>query len=334
MGESIVHILAVDDFPSWRRFVASILEEQPRLRIVGEASDGLEAAQKAQELQPDIIMLDICLPRLNGIEAARRIRELSPKAKIVFLSENRSWDIVEEALGTGAGAYVVKSDAVAELLPAVEAVLKGKLFVSASLAGDALADPKNEPAAEPTSRRIVLPFPPQNVRVARRHEVGFYSHDRNLIDDVTQFVGAALRLGNGAIVVATESHRSSLLSRLQAYGIDMGAAVEEGRYIAWDAAGALSAFMLDGLPDPVRFLKLMGAPHCDSCGSRQGRTITGRTIRRVCATPVDARQDRGGDSDGEARKPINQGIRRRYSMRVFFERSSGRNGRTYLPTNL
>ena len=258
MGESVVHVLVVDDFPSWRRFVASILEEQPRFRIVGEASDGLEAAQKAQELQPDIIMLDISLPRLNGIEAARRIRELSPKAKIVFLSENRSWDIVEEALGTGAGAYVVKSDVVAELLPAVEAVLTGKLFVSASLAGDDLTDPKNEPAAEPTSRRIVLPFPPQNVRAARRHEVGFYSHDRNLIDDVTQFVGAALRLGNGAIVVATESHRSSLLSRLQAYGIDMGAAVEEGRYIAWDAAGALSAFMLDGMPDPIRFLKLLG----------------------------------------------------------------------------
>ena len=258
MGESIVHILAVDDFPSWRRFVASVLEEQPRFRIVGEASDGLEAVQKARELQPDLILLDIGLPSLNGIEAARRIRELSPNAKIIFLSENRAWDIVEDALGTGAHAYVVKSDAVAELFPAVEAVLKGKLFVSASLAGDGLADSRNDPDSASASRRIVLPFPTQNVRAARRHEVGFYSHDRNLIDDVTQFVGTALRLGNGAIVVATESHRNGLLSRLQAYGIDIGAAVEEGRFIAWDAAGALSAFMLDGMPDPVRFLKLLG----------------------------------------------------------------------------
>jgi CheY-like chemotaxis protein len=220
--------------------------------------DGLEAVQKAQQLQPDLILLDIGLPALNGIEAARRIRELSPKSKILFLSENRSWDIAEEALRTGAGGYVVKSDAAGELLPAVEAVLKGKRFVSAILAGNDLTDPKNEHTADQTRSEVVRPLPPQNVWIARRHEVGFYSDDRRFSDDLTQFIGAALKAGNAAIVVATESHRDNLLPRLQAHGLDIGAAIEQGRYVALDAADALPTFMLSGMPDPVRFLKVLG----------------------------------------------------------------------------
>jgi len=139
-----MRVLVAEDFEPFRRFVASILQKQPELQIICEVSDGLEAVQKAEELQPDLIVLDIGLPELNGIEAARRIRALSPNSKILFLSENRSWDIREEALRTGAGGYVVKSDAAGELLPAVEAVLKGKRFVSASLAGNDLTDPKDE----------------------------------------------------------------------------------------------------------------------------------------------------------------------------------------------
>ena len=79
-----------------------------------------------------------------------------------------------------------------------------------------------------------------------------------MLDDLTQFIGAALKAGNAAIVVATESHRDSLLPRLQAHGLDIGAAIEQGRYISLDAADALSTFMLNGMPDPVRFLKLFG----------------------------------------------------------------------------
>jgi DNA-binding NarL/FixJ family response regulator len=247
----------VDDYEPWRRVVSTTLQKQPTLQVIGEAVDGLEAVQKAQQLQPDLILLDIGLPTLNGIEAARRIRELSPKSKILFLSENRSWDIAEEALRTGAGGYVVKSDAEGELLPAVNAVLGGKRFVSASLAGNDLTDPKDEETADPNSGGVVLPFPPQNVWIAR-HEAGFYSDDRFVLDDLTQFIGAALKAGNSAIVVATKSRRDSLLLRLRAYGLDIGAAIEQGKYIALDAADALSTFMLHGMPDPVRFLKVLG----------------------------------------------------------------------------
>jgi DNA-binding NarL/FixJ family response regulator len=105
--------------------------------VIGEVADGLEAVQKAQELQPDLILLDIGLPTLNGIEAAKRIQQVSPRSKILFVSENRYPDIAEEALSTGAGRYVLKSDAASELLPAVKGVLEGKRFVSARLAGHA-----------------------------------------------------------------------------------------------------------------------------------------------------------------------------------------------------
>ena len=257
MEGSTTSILVVDDYEPWRRFVSTTFQKQPGLQIIGEAVDGLEAVQKARQLQPDLILLDIGLPTLDGIEAARRIRELSLKSKILFVSENRSWDIVEEALRTGAGGYVVKSDAAVELLLAVNAVLGGKRFVSASLAGNDLTDPKDEQTADHNRGGVILPFPPQNVWIAR-HEAGFYSHDRFALDDLTRFIGAALKAGNAAIVVATESHRDSLLPRLQAYGLDIGTAIEQGRYIALDAADALPTFMLRGMPDSVLFLKLLG----------------------------------------------------------------------------
>ena len=135
MKQSPIRILVVEDYEPWRRYFSTALQKQPELQVIGEVSDGLEAVQKAEELQPDLILLDIGLPTINGIEAARRIREVSPTSTILFVSENRSPNIAEEALGTGAGGYVVKSDAGSELLPAVKAVLEGKRFISASMAG-------------------------------------------------------------------------------------------------------------------------------------------------------------------------------------------------------
>ena len=259
MAASPVRILLVDDFELFRRFATSILEKQPQLQVICEVSDGLEAVQKAQELQPDLILLDIGLPRLNGIEAGRRIREVSPRSKILFVSENRSWDVAEEALRTGALGYVVKSDAASQLLPAVRAVLQGKRFVSASFAGHDLSELKNKhPVDSIHHGKVAELHPLQSVRVTSHHEVGFYSDDHFLLDDLTQFMGAALKAGNAGIVVATESNRENLLPRLQAQGIDIGAAIEQGRYIALDAADTLSALMIDDKPDPVRFFELLG----------------------------------------------------------------------------
>ena len=253
-----IRVLVVEDFEPFRRLVVSILQKQPELQIVCEVSDGLESVQKAEELQPDLVLLDIGLPSLNGIEAAQRIRKLSPKSKILFVSQETSTNVVQGALASGGSGYVLKMNARKELLTAVNAVLGGKQFVSASLAGNHLTDPKDEQTADHNSGGVVLPFPPQNVWIARRHEAGFYSDNRFALDDLTQFIGAALKAGSAAIVVATTLHRDSLLLRLQAYGLDIATAIEQGRYIALDAADALPTFMLRGMPDSVLFLKLLG----------------------------------------------------------------------------
>ena len=94
LERSTYRVLVVDDYEPWRSFATRTLQKIPELQVVSEASGGLEAVQKAQELQPDLILLDIGLPTLNGIAAARRILQNAPKTKILFVSEQRSSDIV------------------------------------------------------------------------------------------------------------------------------------------------------------------------------------------------------------------------------------------------
>ena len=103
-------------------------------------SDGLEAILKAEELQPDLILLDIGLPKINGIVAARRIRDVAPKSKILFVSETIDVDVARAALSEGGHGFVVKSDAEKELIAAVEAVIRGEKFLSSRLASPPLTD--------------------------------------------------------------------------------------------------------------------------------------------------------------------------------------------------
>ena len=112
--------------------IISVLEKAG-LAVIGEASDGLEAIQKARELRPDLILMDIGLPKLNGIEAARRVCRLLPNAKILFISMETSADIVKEVFRAGAVGYVQKPHVGSELLPAIEAILSGKQFIGPSL---------------------------------------------------------------------------------------------------------------------------------------------------------------------------------------------------------
>jgi DNA-binding NarL/FixJ family response regulator len=130
----------VDGFEPFRRFLRSKLQSRPEFHIV-EASDGLEAVQKAGELQPDLILLEVGLPRLNGLEAAHRISQLVPTSTILFISQHNDPDLVSAALSNGARGYVHKQDADTDLFPAVEAVLRGHRFVSAGLGSDEQSSP-------------------------------------------------------------------------------------------------------------------------------------------------------------------------------------------------
>jgi DNA-binding NarL/FixJ family response regulator len=130
-----VRILLVDDFEPWRRTIFSILSVQQYLHVVGHAADGLEAVQKVSELKPDLILLDISLPSLDGIKAATCVFKVFPHIKIIFLTQHRDPGIVRAALSTGAQGYVLKSDAGTEILSAVEGVLRGDQFLSSGLDG-------------------------------------------------------------------------------------------------------------------------------------------------------------------------------------------------------
>lgn len=130
MKPSTVRVLVVDDFEPWRRFVSVMLRTKPGLAIVGEASDGSEAFQKAVELEPDLILMDIGLPTVNGLDTVRRIRDFVPEAKIILLSDESSFDVVQKAMDLGASAYVLKTSAAADLLTTVETVLSGLKIVN------------------------------------------------------------------------------------------------------------------------------------------------------------------------------------------------------------
>ena|ERR1700756_3002501 len=130
---SSIRVLVVDDYEPFRRSACSILGNGPAFQIVGEASNGVAAVRQAEELKPDLILLDIGLPKLNGLQAAREIRKLSPDSKIIFVSQESSPDVVQEALSLGALGYVAKTRAASDLLAAVEAVLEGRRFISSGL---------------------------------------------------------------------------------------------------------------------------------------------------------------------------------------------------------
>jgi DNA-binding NarL/FixJ family response regulator len=214
-----------------------LLEVRLDLQIICLLSDGWEAVQKAKELKPDLILLDIGLPKLNGIEVARQIRHLSPACKIIFLSQDSSLEVVQEALRAGGQGYVQKAHAGSDLLPAIDSVLRGSQFVSNSIKGFHLLD---------TSRG----------NTPHRHEVLFYSDEAVFLESFTQSIAAALKAGDVAIANITNSHRDSLIQRLKAEGVDVHRAIQEGRFVTLDAVETFSKTMVDGLLDSARFLDL------------------------------------------------------------------------------
>lgn len=216
-----------------------MLERRADFQIIGQASDGLEAVQKAEELEPDLILLDVGLPTLNGMDVARRLGKLAPDAKILFLSQESSSDTVREALRSGGLGYVHKVHAHSELLPAIETVLGGRLFVSGS--------PKHYQFGEGTKAKPQL-----------RHEVQFYSDDAIFMESFSHFIAAYLKAGKAVIVLVTKAHWHGLLQSLKTQGLDVAAAIESGRLVPLDNAETLSTLMVNDMPDPARLFEVAG----------------------------------------------------------------------------
>lgn len=218
----------------------SAIQARADFNVVGEAEDGLEAVQKAADLQPDLILLDIGLPKLNGMAAAAKIRILAPAAKILFISLESSCAVVEEAFNLGAQGYIHKLRVHSELVPGIEAVLAGRHFVSSDLKfGD-------------------------GARPDRRHEMQFYSDEQGFLESVSRFIAPALKADGGAIVIATSSHREGLIQRLKADALDMAGLIQKGTYISLDVAEAFSHIIVNGVPDRGRFLETFSAA-IESC---------------------------------------------------------------------
>jgi DNA-binding NarL/FixJ family response regulator len=229
---SLQRVLVVEDHEPFRRVICELLQQRGDLLIVGEAADGLDAIRQAEALQPDVVMLDVGLPTLNGIEVAGRIRAGVPDAKLMFVTNESSLDVVEQAFCRGAHGYVYKPRALRDVLPVLEAIIRGGRFVSGGLEriaqGDSLA--------------------------SHRHDLVFCSSDAVLVAAFSRFVGGALDRGNAVIVLLTDAHERSLQRTLQASQVDLALAIRQQRYVTVSITELLAKVMVNGCPDPTRFV--------------------------------------------------------------------------------
>jgi DNA-binding NarL/FixJ family response regulator len=241
-------ILLVEDHEPFRKFIRTLLTKQEELQVVDETGNGLDAVTKCAELQPALVLMDIGLPGLNGIEAARRIRASLPACKVVFLTKEDSPEILQEAFNLGASAYVFKSHASNDLLPAIAAALEGRQFVSQRPApGQDVRDMVQAVASEDGGVATA------HLKARASHPVHFHPDEPSLVAGFARFIKSVLAGGNAVIAITTELHRVAILQMLQGQGVDVAAAIDAGRFAPLDVDETLAKFMVDDLPDPARF---------------------------------------------------------------------------------
>lgn len=261
MQSSRVRILLVEDSEYFQVLITSILQERPNAQLVGVVSDGVEAVRRAKELQPDLILLDICLPKMNGVKAAREIRAVAPESRIVFVSQETSAGVVKEAIKLGAWGYVVKSYVRCELIRAMDAVLQGRQFIGSGVTGDDLTNTEESLILMDRRRKAPatdLSGMPREPQINGCHEVQFYSENGILLNSATRFIEAAIRRGHPVVVSASTAFRGDLRHALGIRHLDIDSLAERGRYVSLDAAETVSTFMVNDIPDPIRFAQFLG----------------------------------------------------------------------------
>jgi DNA-binding NarL/FixJ family response regulator len=280
-----LRILVVDDHDSFRRFVSLALGKRSEFTVIDEVADGLEAVQKAEALQPDVIVLDVRLPGISGFDVARRIRRSCANTRVLFLSQESSAEIIGEALRLGALGYVVKKRAGLDLVAAVDTICHGGQFVPAEFADRTTFEPVQQ-SQRVTASQGGLP-PGVKSEYASRHEVEFYPDDSALLKSLIHFVSTSLKAGHKSVIIGTEAHRKALLQHLDLNSLEFASAVEDGRFISLDATEGLSEFMESSGPNRERFLTVF-SKHLQSVdhsanGEQRQVVVFGEMVAVLCA---------------------------------------------------
>jgi DNA-binding NarL/FixJ family response regulator len=198
-------IFIADDHEVVRKGLISLLEAQTDWEVCGEAADGREAVEKASELKPDIIILDIGMPSLNGLEATRQILKINPDAKILVLTLHDSDSVVREVLNAGARGFLLKSDAARDLVAAAEALRRDKTYFTSKVAAMVLEGYLKggvAPSAAQVGRNRLTP--------REREIVQLLAEGKS-----TKEVAVAL----GLSVKTAETHRSNIMRKLQIHSV-------------------------------------------------------------------------------------------------------------------
>jgi CheY-like chemotaxis protein len=229
-------VVLADDYRPITEKAAELLA--PRFNVLATASNGEEALDLATELNPDFLLLDIAMPRPDGMQVARALKLRGSNTTIVFLTGQQDSVYVEEALAAGAKGYVLKQHLQSHLLAALEYVLAGYTFVSTRDRSPQACCSLDENSP--------------------RHAVQIYSEDGVLLNSLSRYVKATLSAGDAAVICATKAHRDALAKRLESDGVEIAPLMEKGRYVALDAAEALAAISRDGMPDKTLFSEVVG----------------------------------------------------------------------------
>jgi DNA-binding NarL/FixJ family response regulator len=257
---SSIKVLVAEDFDPFRQFIRTELQQHGDFSI-REAADGLMAVDRAREWRPDLVLIDIGLPFLNGIGAAQQIRVLSPESKIIFLTQESSPEMVQAALGAGAQAYIRKLRAHDYLLDTIDAVL----------------------GRENGSTNGVAPS-----CASAGHHAHFYADDGALLDSVEHFVASALMAHDAAIVMATAPHLRTLIERVTRAGVDVEGAIGRGTFRPLDAANMLSTILVNGAVDYALFRNgLTGLIESTASATRRERpriAVFGECGALLCAS--------------------------------------------------